>query len=254
MIQDKKINDHKMDLVLEEILQNNFICDDLVSVIIPTYNRFQNLKRAIESVRNQTHKNIEIIVINDASIQVDYYQESLGSDVILINLPINMKTKNQAKAAHGLTRNEGIQVAKGKWIAFLDDDDYWFPDKLKIQLYYLYKYNSRITSSTYMYGIGVYNETKIKSYKKSIALDQTILDEMEDHIYKLLAKRFAYVLMSTVVVERSLLDQVGYFKLIDAEDWDLWNRICNETTCLLIDIMLIYYDNNQHTKHYVYYA
>ena len=64
---------------------------DLVSVIIPTYNRYEFLQNAIESVLEQTYKNFEIIVVNDGSTQKEYYQKSFPEEVNVINLETNQK-------------------------------------------------------------------------------------------------------------------------------------------------------------------
>ena len=66
---------------------------DKVSIIIPTYNRFNFLLNTIKSVKEQTYKNIEIIVINDCSTQKEYYEYNFDNDIIIINLKENSKKK-----------------------------------------------------------------------------------------------------------------------------------------------------------------
>lgn len=102
--------------------------EPLVSVVIPMYNRENTIRRAIESVINQTYKNIEIIVVDDNSTDasVRIVEEYVGDRVKLILLPHN----SGANAA----RNAGIREAKGDYIAFQDSDDEWLPDKLTIQM------------------------------------------------------------------------------------------------------------------------
>lgn len=215
--------------------------NDLVSVIIPTYNRFESLCIAIDSVRNQSYKNIEIIVINDASTHEDYSNKSLGDDVIYVNLEQNMRQKYNSLSAHGLTRNEGIKVAKGKWIAFLDDDDYWFPEKIQLQLYFMKKYNYNGCSSNYIKGNGSYNNT-ITDFRKGLYLDQNVLKELDRDVYHVGAKKFAYTLTSTVILRKDIVEKLGMFRMVDAEDWDLWNRFYQIDKFLFLDITLMYYD------------
>jgi len=100
---------------------------DKVSVIIPTYNRFHYLLNTIKSVQKQTHKNIEIIIVNDCSTQKEYYTYN-WDDINIIHLPENSK-KTFGFACAGYVRNKGIEEATGKYIAFCDDDDIWFPKK-----------------------------------------------------------------------------------------------------------------------------
>ncbi|MGX8882598.1 glycosyltransferase family 2 protein [Methylovorus sp. SPW-M1] len=105
--------------------------DFLVSVIIPTYNRYDSTCRAVKSVLNQTYKNIEIIVVDDRSKDDSYerlghFFKDYNQQVILIQNPEN------SGAATG--RNNGVKLAKGEFVAFLDSDDEWFPKKLEVQL------------------------------------------------------------------------------------------------------------------------
>ncbi|QKF94150.1 glycosyl transferase family 2 [Fadolivirus algeromassiliense] len=215
--------------------------NDLVSVIIPTYNRFDSLLVAIESVRNQSYRNIEIIVINDASTQQDYYTKKIGDDVILINLEQNMRQKYNSLSAHGLTRNEGINIAKGKWIAFLDDDDYWFPEKIQLQLYLMKKHNYNMASTNYIKGNGSYN-VNIKELRKGLSFDEDVLKEIDKNIYQVNQKKFNYTLTSTVIIRKDLIEQVGMFRMVDAEDWDLWNRLYAIDKFMYLNINLMYYD------------
>lgn len=105
----------------------------LVSVIIPSYKRSDTVVRAINSVLNQTYKNIEVIVVDD-NIQGDEYSIELekvigqikDNRVVLIRQD---KHVNGAKA-----RNEGVKASHGEFVAFLDDDDEWWPDKIERQL------------------------------------------------------------------------------------------------------------------------
>jgi glycosyltransferase involved in cell wall biosynthesis len=190
----------------------------------------------------QSYKNTEIIVINDASTQQEYYTENLGDDIKLINLEVNMRVKFNSKSAHGLTRNEGLKIASGKWVAFLDDDDYWIPEKLQIQMYYLKKNNSDFCSTNYYKGYGMFNIQNMDQYSRGLPVDKNALNYNSEYSYILKEKNFIYSLLSTIIIKKELLDKVGWFNHIDSEDWELWNRTFNETKFLYLDIMLTYYD------------
>jgi glycosyltransferase involved in cell wall biosynthesis len=103
----------------------------LVSVVIPTYNRFKYVLRAIESINSQTYiKNggsIEIILVNDRSTDQDYYEHSFDSNVSVVHLDKNTR-QIFGFACAGYVRTIGINHSKGKYIAFLDDDDWWTSD------------------------------------------------------------------------------------------------------------------------------
>lgn len=106
----------------------------LVSVIIPTYKRtVEYLSRAVESVLKQTYPNVEIIVIDDSTqayegrTETEKYFKSLNaSNVVYL--------QNEKNLGGSLSRNRGIEHAKGEYITFLDDDDEYLPQKIEIQL------------------------------------------------------------------------------------------------------------------------
>ena len=100
---------------------------DLVSVIIPTYNRAHLIKRSAQSVLNQTYSNLELIIVDDGS--TDNTEEVVKS--IDDNRVIYIKQPNQGACA---ARNNGIDHAQGEFIAFQDSDDVWHEDKLEKQI------------------------------------------------------------------------------------------------------------------------
>jgi glycosyltransferase involved in cell wall biosynthesis len=113
----------------------------LVSVIITTYNRLEQFHRALNSVLTQTYTNIEIIVIDDCSSPPVTLPSSLHSD-----LPVKIY-RNPTNCHLSFSRNLGVSVSTGSYIAFLDDDDFWHPDKLSVQVQYMIK-NKSLASYT----------------------------------------------------------------------------------------------------------
>lgn len=102
----------------------------LVSVVIPSYNRMDTIRRSINSVLNQTYKNIEIIVVDDGSI------DDTLKNVEHLNIE-NIKILKQDHKGANAARNLGISEAKGEFIAFQDSDDEWLPNKLERQITYM---------------------------------------------------------------------------------------------------------------------
>lgn len=100
--------------------------EPLVSVIIPFYSGFKWLKEALNSVQDQTYKNMEVLVINDGS------KENIDDIINMYNLNIKILYKENGGPASA--RNLGIERSSGKYIAFLDSDDLWLPDKLTKQI------------------------------------------------------------------------------------------------------------------------
>ena len=108
-----------------------------VSIIIPFFENFNFLNRALESIHAQKFKNYEIIVINDNPSNDDSFNfkkiRKKFKKLKIIN--------NKFNIGAGLSRNKGIKYSKGKYIAFLDSDDYWQKNKLKTQINFMKKKN-----------------------------------------------------------------------------------------------------------------
>lgn len=102
----------------------------LVSVVLPTRNRVELLRRAVESVRAQSEQSLELIVVDDASSDETHaYLEKLAAADDRVRL-----VHNTIPRGGGGARNEGVKISRGEWIAFIDDDDEWLPTKLERQL------------------------------------------------------------------------------------------------------------------------
>lgn len=100
----------------------------LISVVIPYYNRPEKLIRCVESVKNQSYKNYEIIIVDDCS------------ETTFPTLECEYKyLRNEINKGPGASRNEGMDVAKGVFLAFLDSDDFWDKNFLKIMIHELLK-------------------------------------------------------------------------------------------------------------------
>lgn len=107
--------------------------DILISVVIPTYSRNDTLKRAISSVLCQTYENFEIIVVDDNPADSEW-RKSTAAIMAEYTDPRVRFIQNAKNMGGGLTRNEGIKASKGEYIAFLDDDDEYMPERLEKQL------------------------------------------------------------------------------------------------------------------------
>ena len=103
-----------------------------VSVIIPSFNRYKYLLNAINSIKNQTYDNYEIIVVNDGSTEDGYQSSELKKMAKVIHVERN--STPDWGGSRPAVRNYGISEASGDYIAFLDDDDLWLPSKLERQL------------------------------------------------------------------------------------------------------------------------
>lgn len=108
--------------------------DDLVSIIMPSFNTAKYIGKSINSVQAQTYANWELIIVDDCS--TDNTNEVVSK--YLKDVRIHY-FKNQVNSGAAISRNKALREAKGRWVAFLDSDDLWLPDKLKIQLNFMMK-------------------------------------------------------------------------------------------------------------------
>ena len=137
-----------------------------VSVIIPVYNSSKHIKECLESVINQTYKNIEIIVVDDASSDnsVEIIKNINDSRIKILELKQNIGV---ARA-----RNKGIEIAVGDYICFLDSDDYWVLDKLEKQVEFIEKNHYIFIYSGYEFFKN--NKTHIAHVPLSINYNQAL--------------------------------------------------------------------------------
>ncbi len=186
---------------------------ELVSVIIPTYNRAHIIKRAIKSVLNQTHENLEIIVIDDAS--TDNTHEIVGSIRDNRVSYIRHETNKNGSAA----RNTGMKKARGNYIAFLDSDDIWNEKKTEQQL-------DRIKSAGNEYGavycsyINYYEDKGVKEFSNKAA-------NLEGNVRKALLGGWCPSTTSLFMIRVEARDAGLFFdeNLKSFQDHDYWIRV-----------------------------
>lgn len=187
----------------------------LVSVIIPTYSRPDNLLRAIESVQNQTYKNIEIIVVDDNGLGTLYQEETkklLDSYIIREEIKYICHRKNKNGSA---ARNTGFAISKGKFINFLDDDDELIHNKIEVQV------NELLSNPNYD---GCYCDTiqimngKKHSINTPVCLPEPVMEAM------LLDEVFFNT--STILFTRKSISDLNGFdeSFWRHQDWELYMR------------------------------
>jgi len=190
---------------------------DLISIIIPTYKRSEMLDRAINSALNQSYENIEIIVVDDNNPDTDYRK---NTEKFMQKYNKNKKIKYlklHSNMGGALARNEGIKIAKGKYIAFLDDDDYFLDDKLKNQLEFMKK-NDLDACFT---GCETYDETKNRLVKsKRYNNFKNYDDVLKFHLVEMI------VGTQTFMFKKEALEEVeGFSKLAAGQEFYLMYKI-----------------------------
>lgn len=135
---------------------------DLVSVIIPTYKRSEKLDRAIQSVKNQSYKNFEVVIVDDNNPDTEYRKNTENHMKKYKNDERIKYFKMEKNGGGAAARNYGIEKAKGEYICFLDDDDEFTPDKIEVQLKHMKKNNLDASFSNEI----ILNENEEYCYKK----------------------------------------------------------------------------------------
>jgi len=180
-----------------------------ISAIIPTHNRAHTLSRAIESVIKQSLPPAEIIIVDDGSTDGT-------AELIQNNFP-DCRYLHQQNQGVSSARNSGIAAASGEWLAFLDSDDEWMPDKLATQSAALETAPGLLLCHTEE--IWIRNGKRANQMKKHTKRGGWIFQ----HCLPLCA-----ISPSSAIIHRSLFEAVGLFdeSLPACEDYDLWLRIC----------------------------
>ena len=191
-----------------------------ISVIIPTYNRAHILPRALDSVLAQTQLPIEIIVVNDGSTD--------GTKSVLSNYP-GLKIMDQQHSGVSAARNIGLEHTNGEWIAFLDSDDEWLPEKLEQQWAAICNDDKLICHTE---EIWIRNGKRVNPMKKH--------QKYGEYIYEKCLP-LCVISPSSVMIHQSVFNDIGVFdeSLEVCEDYDLWLRICSKYSTLFISEPLI---------------
>lgn len=181
----------------------------LVSIIIPYYKKKDYIKKTINSILKQTYKKFEIIIINDEpgelSKNILSFLKKKDSRIKIIN--------NKKNIGAGKSRNKGINIAKGKYIAFIDSDDVWKKNKLLKQIEFMRRKNIEISHTSYEIidddlAIRGTRQAKVMNYKKLI--------------------KSCDIGLSTVIIKKSLIKNLRFPNLKTKEDYVLWLEIAKK--------------------------
>jgi glycosyltransferase involved in cell wall biosynthesis len=203
-----------------------------ISVVIPAYNAELTIKETIESVQKQTFADFELIIINDGS--TDGTLEKLQSVD-----DSRLKIFSYQNGGLSVARNRGVVHATGEFIAFLDADDLWAPDKLELQLVALEQHPEAGVAYSWTYFM---NEKENCLFPGSRSF-------YEGNVYKhLLIKNFI-ANGSNPLIRRAAIESVGGFdpELSHFADWDYWLRIAHNWSFVVIPKYQIYYRQSSRT-------
>ena len=197
--------------------------NELVSIIMPSYNTAKYIGESIESVQRQTYQNWELIIVDDCS--TDNTDEVVKS--YLSDERINY-FKNEKNSGAAVSRNRALREAKGKWIAFLDSDDLWMPEKLKKQISFMEK-------NGYHFSYTNYAEIDTEDNRNGITVTGP------KKITKTGFFNYCWPGCLTVMYDD---ETVGLIQIADIKknnDYAMWLKVCRKADCYLLDEELALY-------------
>ncbi len=210
-----------------------------VSVVIPTYNRAHVVGRAVQSVLHQTYQNFEIIIVDDGST------DGTSERVALFHDPRLFYVRLEENCGCGAARNMGIEASRGDYVAFLDSDDEWLPEKLEKQVRLLER--SEPSVGIVYTGYVAIDEQELPTTTRIPKSRGRILNELCG--WNILGTT------STVVVKRECFRLVRPFDptLASCEDWDMYIRLAKRFKFDFIPEVLVRYhlgDSGRMTKNW----
>ena len=197
---------------------------DLVSIIIPYYKKKLFFKKTIDSIKNQTYKNFEIILI---------YDDSNRSDLIFVKKTLKkIKNKNiivnKKNMGAGISRNHGIKKSKGKFLSFLDSDDVWDKNKLKKQIKFMKNNCLEFSYSNY----SIIDEKGILLKK----IKSPNIIKFRDLLFS------CDIALSSVIINSKLLKSEKFPNLKTKEDYLLWLKLSKKNIKMMgIDKNLVFW-------------
>lgn len=184
----------------------------LVSIVMPSYNGEKYILETIKSVQNQTYANWELLIVDDCST------DNTETVIKSVNDSRIRLLKNPKNSGAAVSRNYALREAKGKWIAFLDSDDLWYPQKLEKQLKFMTKNNLKFTYTDYRI---VYPNGEKSPY----------VYIGPKRVTKKMMWRYCYFSTSTVMYDR---EYVGLVQIADVKknnDYAMWLKIIEKADC-----------------------
>lgn len=196
---------------------------DLVSIVMPSYNTAEFIVETIESVVKQTYENWELLIIDDCSLDnTDEVVKRFLSDTRIRYL------KNKQNSGAATSRNRALREAKGRWIAFLDSDDLWEPEKLEKQIMFMEKngYHFSYTNYSEIDENGKSNGVIVTGPKK---------------ITKTGMFNYCWPGCLTVMYDAEIVGLIQIADIKKNNDYAMWLNVCRKVNCYLLAENLAFY-------------
>lgn len=192
---------------------------DLVSIIVPSYNCAKYLPDTIGSVLAQTYENWELLIVDDCSTDnTEEVVKSFGDDRIRY-------LKNEQNSGAALSRNYALREAKGRWIAFLDSDDMWMPEKLEHQIAFMEEngYSFSCTKRVLCQEDGTLTNVYATSPKR---------------VTKFMMRNYCWIACFTVMYDANVVGLIQIADLKKRNDYAMWLRVIEKADCYYLDEVL----------------
>ena len=190
---------------------------DLVSIIMPSYNTASFIAESIQSVQAQCYENWELLIVDDCSTDnTDEVIKPYLTDERIKYL------KNEKNSGAAIIRNRALQEAKGRWIAFLDSDDLWSPDKLEKQINFM-------ENNGYSFSYTNYEEIDAEGNKTGVKVTGP------KKVTKTGMFNYCWLGCLTVMYDA---EKVGLIQISDIKknnDYAMWLKVCRKANCYLLD-------------------
>lgn len=188
----------------------------LVSIIMPSYNTAPYIKETIQSVLNQTYEDWELLIVDDCS--TDNTDEVLAE----IHDPRIRIFKNECNSGAAVSRNRALREAKGQWIAYLDSDDLWMPEKLEKQIKFM-------ESHGYAFSYTNYEEIDVDGQRTGVRVTGP------KRITKTGMFNYCWPGCLTVMLDASKIGLIQIKDIKKNNDYAMWLKICRKADCYLLD-------------------
>lgn len=190
--------------------------NDLVSIIMPSYNTAPYIKETIQSVLDQTYQNWELIIVDDCSTDnTDEVVASIKDERIRY-------LKNEKNSGAAVSRNRALREAKGRWIAFLDSDDLWMPEKLGKQIGFMEK-------NGYSFSYTNYEEIDIEGKETGVKVTGP------RKVTKTGMFNYCWLGCLTVMYDRNVVGLIQIEDIKKNNDYAMWLKACKKADCYLLD-------------------
>ncbi len=194
--------------------------NELVSIIMPSFQTGSYIDSAIRSVLDQSYENWELIIVDDASTdETDRVVEGFLSD------PRIRYFKNENNCGAALSRNRALREARGRWIAFLDSDDLWLPEKLEKQIAFMQKTGCAFS----------YTDYQILSPSGDML---PYVYTAPNHINKHKMYRYCYFSTITVMYDASVVGLIQIADIKKNNDYAMWLKAVEKTDCYRLALCL----------------